>query len=399
MKPFLCDGSAVDKSLKSIIQLNDCTECTVEEELNGKYECTIKLPSSSIYSGYLVCNRFVLVKPNTIDEPQFFRIYQISKELSSEIVIKCEHIRYLLNDYICPFDSSNTLQGFFNNINGRIAYTKLSFPFTLASDFDKTMNFSFFNNVKSIGEALAGSENSIIDNYGGELFFNNYVVWLMKNRGKNKNVVLQYGYDIMGYSSDVSNTESYTHVFPYYLWGLSDGDNAIITLSNKSITNKYPTLKAADFIKIDNNYIEGKTSPRIYKVNLAEIYNLDISAGYDSFNISSLAENWINVNKAKLIGINATGKVNFATIQNNIALNKCLLGDVVRVRIPNLKIETQEKIVKTTYDSINEYYISLEIGNIKQKLDNKFVALSQSSKQNANNISKVPSLILSKGGN
>lgn len=395
MKPFLCSGSAMDKSLKPIINLCDCTACTVTEELNGIYECNFKLPPNSENAQYLATDGFIIAKPNPTDAPQFFRIYQITKGLNAEIDVNCEHIHYLLNNYICPFNFSTTLQSFLTNLDIRVKSTGLSFPFTLRSDFNHDMDESFIDTIKTIGETLAGSKGSIIDTFGGEWYFENYTAWLMKSRGKNKNVVLQYGYDIVGYSNDISNTESYTHVFPYYLWGLSDGGNAIITLNSQSLTRKYPVLRTGDFLKIDSNYREGKTPPKIYKINLAEIYNIDLSAGYDSFNISSLAENWVNANKSKLIGVNASGKVDFATLQNNIALNKCTIGDTVRVRIPDLEIETQEKIAKTTYDSINEYYTTMDVGEIQQKLENEFISLTQTAQRNTREISKMPSRIIS----
>ena len=72
------------------------------------------------------------------------------------------------------------------------------------------------NTVKNIGEVLCGSSGSIVDVCGGEWIFNNFNCHIVESRGSNRNVVLQYGYDINECNRDIEIQTAYTHIFPYY---------------------------------------------------------------------------------------------------------------------------------------------------------------------------------------
>lgn len=366
MKPFFCDGSLVNKTLNPKILINDCVSCIVTEELNGEYEAVFKLPINSEYAKMLDDYSYVYIKPNPIRDCQFFQIYEIDDGDTELITVYCEHIRYNLNHYPCPMVYGNTLEMLLSSINSSIEYTTM--PFNLFTNISSNKELQI-NSVKSIGAVMAGKDESLIDIYGGEWEFNNYTCMLWANRGTNKNIVLQYNYDIKRCQRERGFSNSYTHVFPYYEWTLKDGSISTITLSHKSLESKRPIIKARDLIQIDNNFIEGETPAKIYPVNLAEYFDLDLTVGFMLLNISPMTEKWLEQHKAELLGIDVSTTLDFAYIQNNIALNQCMLGDIVRVRIPKMAIETTSKIVSCEYDSIKETYKSLGIGTLKSKID------------------------------
>ncbi len=366
MIPCICEGNLIDKTLHPNIFLNECINCEVTEELNGEYECTLTLPSQSQYSNFVHVGNYIFVKPNPLRSPQYFKIYKTNIALNGNLVAYAEHIRYTLNYYPCPMVYGENLNMLINNINSSISYTTL--PFTFFTDKTTTKSMQI-DSVKSIGEVIAGSENSLIDVYGGEWEFDNYTCMLWTNRGSNKNIVLQYGYDINSCSREIECKQAYTHVFPYYEWALEDGSISTITLSHKSLESKYPAILTRDLIQIDSNYNVGDVM-RIYMLNLAEVFKIDLTVGYyDTLNIESMANYWIEDNKADLLGLSLSTTLDFLYIKQNIALNQCSLGDTIRLRIPQLNIEATTKITKTTYDTIKECYTSIDVGTLKNSID------------------------------
>ena len=319
MIPFLCDGSVIDKSLIPKIMLSDCISCTAVEEINGIFECTLTLPRNTEYAQYLAVGKFLYIKVSPASDCQFFRIYKISVSLSGELTVYAEHIRYILNYYPCRMVTASGLYLFLLNIPV-INYGTMPFTFTTTQEMSELSGTIDVHSVRSVGDVLCGSEGSITDIFGGEWEFNNYTCRLVRNRGANKNVVLQYGYDINDCNRDVEIQNAYTHIFPYYEWTIADGSIATITLTHKDLESKYPEIEASEHL-------------------------------------------------AELLGVKISTTLDFAYIRNNMALNNCELGDTVRLRVPVLNIEATARIRKTEYDTLSECYKSIDVGTIKSGID------------------------------
>lgn len=368
MIPFLCEGNVIDKSLIPKIMLSDCISCTAVEEINGIFECTLTLPRNTEYAQYLAVGKFLYIKVSPASDCQFFRIYKISVSLSGELTVYAEHIRYILNYYPCRMVTASGLYLFLLNIPV-INYGTMPFTFTTTQEMSELSGTIDVHSVRSVGDVLCGSEGSITDIFGGEWEFNNYTCRLVRNRGANKNVVLQYGYDINDCNRDVEIQNAYTHIFPYYEWTIADGSIATITLTHKDLESKYPEIEAADLIKIDNSFQSGDVM-KIYSINLATYVNLDLRVGYwNGLNIRSIAENWLSEHLAELLGVKVSTTLDFAYIKNNMALNNCELGDTVRLRVPALNLETTARIQKTEFDTLSECYKSIDVGTIKSGID------------------------------
>lgn len=381
MIPFLCDGSVIDKSLTPKIMLSDCISCTAVEEINGIFECTLTFPRNTEYSNYLAAGKFLYIKVSPASDCQFFRIYKISVSLSGELTVYAEHIRYILNYYPCRMVTASGLYLFLLNIPV-INYGTMPFTFTTTQEMSELSGTIDIHSVRSVGDVLCGSEGSVTDIFGGEWEFNNYTCRLVRNRGTNKNVVLQYGYDINDCNRDIEIQNAYTHIFPYYEWTLEDGSIATITLTHKDLESKYPEIEAADLIKIDNSFQNGDVM-KIYSINLATYVNLDLRVGYwNGLNIRSIAESWLSEHLAELLGVKISTTLDFAYIRNNMALNSCELGDTVRVRVPVLNIEATARIRKTEYDTLSECYKSIDVGTSKSGIDKAICG-------NSKNISKL----------
>lgn len=391
MIPYLCEGQVLDKTLKPKILLNDCLSCIVTEELNGEYELIANLPVQSEYTKLISVGMFLFAKPSPQQGCQYFKIYKIHTELSGNTVIYAEHLRYILNYYPCPMVYGRNLEALLSAIQNSVSYSLFPFSFFTNSTIDTALQIDC---TKTIGNLIAGTENSIIDIYGGEWIFNNYACHHLTKRGSNKNIIFQYGYDIKNCVSEIEELNNYTHIFPFYEWELTDGTVATITLTHKSLESKYPYLTTRDLIQISQNYSTGHLM-KVYALNLAKEFDLDLNVGYEKLNIQPMAENWIAQNKAELLGLDISYTLTFEYLKTNTALAKCELGDTIRVRIPTMNLETSARITKTTYDCLNEVYIQLNINSLKKKIDSFISQNSMNFKKNSRDIARLKTLLSS----
>ena len=106
---ILFDKSARVFNSNGLGFLSEATKCVVEEERNGVFELELEYPMSGRRFSDLQLRNIIFAKPNPYDEPQPFRIYQISKPIKGIISVRAKHISYDLSDYVClPFLSFNS---------------------------------------------------------------------------------------------------------------------------------------------------------------------------------------------------------------------------------------------------------------------------------------------------
>ena len=94
--------------------LRDALSCGVSEGLNDAYELEMEYPIDGLHFNKIILQRIIFAKPNQYDNPQPFRIYNITKPLNGIITINAEHISYDMSGYtVKPFDAidlEDTLQ-------------------------------------------------------------------------------------------------------------------------------------------------------------------------------------------------------------------------------------------------------------------------------------------------
>ena len=80
--------------------LSDAVSCEVTEERNGQYELEMMYPVSGQHYSDLELRAIILAKPNFNDNPQPFRIYNISKPLNGIVTVNAQHLCYDLSGYV-----------------------------------------------------------------------------------------------------------------------------------------------------------------------------------------------------------------------------------------------------------------------------------------------------------
>lgn len=195
--------------------LKDAIVCVVFEELNGGFELELEYPIIGSNFDKIQLQNIIFVKPNSEDEPQAFRIFEITKPLDGIVKVKAAHISYDLSGHIVlPFYGVN-LDEVFGQINSRIVVDS-QFSIHRGSDKTNVETAMASGMPMSFRSLLAGQEGSILDTYGGEYKFNNFNITLYNRRGTDRGFKIKYGKNLTELEQETNANELYTGIFPYY---------------------------------------------------------------------------------------------------------------------------------------------------------------------------------------
>ena len=237
----LYNADARDFTSNGLGSLNRAVSCTVIERRNGEYELelvyAVDFKDKAVYNSEYLSdgnrtyikdysgnnisivekediydkigfNMILVAKPTPYANPQPFRIYSISKPIDGLVTINAQHISYDLSGVsVSPF-SANSVVNAFNQMKSKaVGFC----PFTFWTDIvsSHTIGYPIPMSMRSI---LGGTEGSILDIFGGEYEFDNFVVKLHQNRGSNSGVSIRYGKNL----TDITQDENCNN-FPEYI--------------------------------------------------------------------------------------------------------------------------------------------------------------------------------------
>ena len=350
MYPILYEKNEQNFQSIGIAILSDCLSCTVNEELNGKYECEFSYSISGVNFEKITADRIIKVQANEVSQPQLFRIYKSSKAINGIVKFYCQHISYDLNMLVVePFgDLLNVSANY--ALNQILTHTVYGHQFTVNATVGGTKNI-VSQTPKSVRKWLGDDDGCIHQLYGGEFEFDNFNIKLSSNRGQNKGVTIQYGKNLKSINAELDIQSVYSSVYPY---AITDKGQY------KSLTEKTIELNNA------NQYGEKRT------------LILDLSEEFEKgetiteSKLRTKANEYVNKNKIYQIQNNI--KVDFIQLWQSkdyattAALEKVKLGDYVTVLYKELGVNALAEVISYSYDSLAEKYNSIELGDAKQKL-------------------------------
>lgn len=350
MYPILYEKNEQNFQSVGIAILSDCLSCTVNEELNGKYECEFSYSISGVNFEKITVDRIIKVQANEVSQPQLFRIYKSSKAINGIVKFYCQHISYDLNMLVVePFgDLLNVSANY--ALNQILTHTVYGHQFTVNATVGGTKNI-VSQTPKSVRKWLGDDEGCIHQLYGGEFEFDNFNIKLSSNRGQNKGVTIQYGKNLKSINAELDIQSVYSSVYPY---AITDKGQY------KSLTEKTIEFNNA------NQYGEKRT------------LILDLSEEFEKgetiteSKLRTKAAEYVNKNKVHQIQNNI--KVDFIQLWQSkdyattAALEKVKLGDFVTVLYKELGVNALAEVISYSYDSLAEKYDSIELGDAKQKL-------------------------------
>lgn len=336
----------------------------ITEELNGAYTLEFDYAKNGYLAEEIIEGAIVKAK----DQP--FRIWNIKKDMN-KITILAKHLFFDL--------STNFLEDVApTNLNAHQALSWILSKTQYANNFsvngDCTDSFSARYVRKNVTDAIYNDDNSILKRFGGELEFDKYSIFVHKKRGGKTNFSIRYRKNLSGIEFNLDFSTIVTRIMP-------QGNNELLLderyIDSPKINNYFaPFYKKIEFsdIGVDDNTNE-EEAKELLKKEVNKLYE----SGIDVPTIS-IKVDFIELSKCE----------EYKQFSN---LEFCSLGDTIQAIVPELNLNLETRIVKTTYNCILERYITLELGSVVPDfVSNKI----KSETELANSISKVnPSSILS----
>jgi len=361
MIPILFKKDDTNYSRNGTGFLTDILSCDVTEERNGVYECVFTYPITGQHYSEIAEGDVIKVKPNETSDLQLFRIYGHSKPLNGIVTFNCEHISYTANGIpLAGLSARNTTPQ--AAINKAIREGAFESGFTAISDIS-TLNSINIKEPCSLRAALGGQEGSVLDVWGGEFEFDNYIIKLHSHRGNDNGVSIEYGKNLTDIRQERNITETYTHIMPYCIYTEESendepGEDVIITLPEKVIA-----LAGAEDIGHQKAFI----------INLSDMFGDNETMTPAALRIK--AQQYINSHESlgvPKVSITASFVALWQTEEyKNIApLERVSLCDTVTVKFIKLGVSAKAKVIKTVYDAITERYKSIELGEARSSFAN-----------------------------
>lgn len=236
---------------------------------------------------------------------------------------------------------------------------------------DITARSTAYYEYKNFIEALNGNDdNSFVNRWGGEIFFNNYEVIVNKRQGNDYGVQVLYRKNIKkdGIQEEIDTREVVTRIFPkayngYKMTGYVDS----------KLINKYPTIKIAtmtfDDVKMrqdaseddeENGVIICDTQEELDKA-LEEKCQQQYALGIDKPNVTLLVE---------LVLLQNTKEY-----EEYKDLEKVGLGDVVHCKHSKLGIVTDARAIELEYDCLAGKTTQVVLGDYQYNYFNNVTSM------------------------
>ena len=374
MIPILYDASALDFSSYGIGALTDTVSCKVTEERNGIFECTFKYPVNGIRYEAIKTERIVKVKPNDTANDQAFRIYRITTPLKGIVTVYAQHISYDLANIatmpIEPFEA-NAAQAMERVYNGALR----AHSFTFSTEYDGTKTYRI-DKPRSIRSCIGGEAGSLIDLWGGELEWDNFLLRHRQHRGHDTGVVIEYGKNITDFEHDVGNENVYSELLPYAVRTEEDESETVITL-NECV------LRFSTVLQNNKTLIKDFTDSFEQGEDITEEKLRAKANRYIQNNPLGIEQPSITVSFEPL-----WQQAEYAAV-----LERVSLCDTLTVRVSALGISLKTKVVKYTYDVLAEKYTSITLGASKGSLADTVAQTTAELETATQKVSRFPALL------
>ena len=196
--------------------LYESLSCDVLEEENGAFTMELEYPVDGEWFSEIKDFRIIQAKPNDIDEPHNFRIYEIEKSIDDLTVYVRANTRTndLGNNLITNYVGTNvTPQQAMNGIKSNLMEPT---NFDLISDIQTKSNVEW-TRINPLN-AIVGVSGSMVDLWGGQIKRTNTAIHLYSRRGRDNVVTIRPGKNIEGLNMTVSTAGLVTKILPTYTY-------------------------------------------------------------------------------------------------------------------------------------------------------------------------------------
>lgn len=367
MIPIIYETDTFPENLNTngIGRLTDTIDCSVTEERNGDYFLSLEYPVNGARFADIVPSAIIGAKPNDETDLEWFRVDAVTATSGGSVSVFARQIALsemkwnVVKSFNSvsggvPFYARDVLADFWSySMNGAGYYHTL----TLSSNIGTPLTQWIVPNAVPLIEAIVGDQYSLVAKVGGELKYSGFSVSLLSSRGADSGVTIAYGKNITGLTVETDLSEVYTGILPYVPitegWGAPGMNTGTVAINSTDSLYPFSRIKALDVSYLLGSN-EGTTTPTTDDITDAGIEYIDANPD------AGLPESTIKVDFVPL----ATTEEykNLATLET---VNLC---DTAKIYYPSLGVSKSAKVVKTTYDVLNERYSAVEIGTLKQTL-------------------------------
>lgn len=326
--------------------LSDCISGTVTRERNGAYEIEFEYPIDGAHFSDIALGCLVKAEPEKDHSEQLFEIYAISKPKNGKCTINCEHVSYRLNRItVEPYEAT----GASSALAGLVTHSIGDNPFTTWTDIENSTTKYTQTEPATFRGQLGGVEGSILDLFGGEYDFDNYVVKLYKAMGTDRGVTVEYGKNLIDLKQEESIQDTITGIVPY--WIDNEGKN-LVMLSEKVIECE----NAGNFP---------------YKRTIPHDFSQEFQDKPTEEQLRAKAQAYVKANVTGVPDVSITVSAqNLADTEEykNLSQEIIRLCDTVTVKFLKLGVNATAKVVSFEYDFINRKIEKFTIGSARSNL-------------------------------
>lgn len=343
MIPILFPADATTFASNGIGRLAECTRCEVTEERNGIYEMELDLPITAKHYPDIVEGMIISATHDDRRDRQPFIIYRRTAPINGLVTFYAHHISYLLTGVILrPYEAETVAEA----LALMPTYSMNSNPFTFWTDKDTRANFKL-QTPTGCRQILGGMSGSILDVFGGgEYSFDNFTVRLYQKRGRDTDIEIRYGKNLV----DLENDFDISGVAGGVVGWWKGGDDETVIHS--------PIVYADGY---------GNGSP---------VKSIDVSSKFEEVptvqDVTAEVRKYIENNRP--YEPNQTIKVDFVQLWQspeyaNVAiLQRVFLCDTIKVIYPALGVNVRREVIKVKYDVLLDRYSEMELGTPRTTL-------------------------------
>lgn len=355
MKPLIFPHDATEFTTNGWGPLT-CISCDVEEERNGIYELTAKIPVDSPRFDKLVEGNIIVAIHSNKKDRQPFQIYSVTKTINGVAEVRAEHISYRLNkNVVMPFEATGVQAA----LNGLKTYAVDTCPFTFWTDKESTVKYKP-KVPKTIKASLFGESGSILDTFSaGDFEFDLWTVKFWEDRGADNGVTIRYGKNLTDIKKDTDISDIYTAIVPYWIGYDENGKEYTVMLSSTPANNV-----------VRSEYADYFPTPRVVAVDFSgSIEEQPTAEQLRAAAVTYLRDNarrqLVTTISASFIELSQTDQY-----KDLYELEKVNLCDTVTVIHPVLEISDKLRVSKIVYDVLAERNKTITLGDLKKTLAN-----------------------------
>lgn len=320
--------------------------CEITQILNGSWMLEFELP--------VVGNSHLLVKENcVISAPapngttQLFRIYEVVR--NETYIIAYAMPIFMQAAYDCFLTDVRP-----TNKTGQQALDILMAGTQYSGTSDITsVNTAYYINKTLIEALQSDDDNSFLNRWGGEVYYNNFHITINKRIGADNGMKAKFGWNLAGMQQRVNMQNVVTRIVPIAYNGYALPSPGYV---DSPKINNYPFVRVRvikyDDIRLQEDVtgteMEGYATLAELQQALTERAQSEFEAGIDLPEISYTV-NIVDLSKTE----------QYKDISDLVKVN---LGDTVHCENERLGIETEARCTELIWDCIHERVKELKLG-------------------------------------